>query len=49
MNEVSEKLQSEKEIYVAPDIQLIEVDVEKGFAQSPGDGGPGGGDEPEEF
>lgn len=45
MNEVSEKLQSEKEIYVAPDIQVIEVVVEKGFAQTD----PGGGDEPEEF
>lgn len=38
---------TQKEEYIAPDIQVIEVNVEKGFAQS-GSGGttdPGGGDE----
>ena len=49
MKKVCKKTKRQKEVYSPPDIQLIEVDVEKGFAQSPGDGGPGGGDEPEEF
>jgi hypothetical protein len=32
---------TQKEEYIAPDIQVIEVNVEKGFAQS-GSGGTGG-------
>ncbi len=38
----------DKKIYVAPAIEIIEVEIEKGFAASPGGGGffdvPGGGD-----
>lgn len=38
---------TQKEEYIAPDIQVIEVNVEKGFAQSGIGGGadPGGDDD----
>ena len=32
-----------KEMYVAPEVEIIEVSVEKGFAASPGSDVPGGG------
>ena len=41
MNNMETKLTQEKEVYLAPNIQMIEIEVEKGFAQS---GSTGGGD-----
>ena len=35
-----------KELYVAPEVEIIEVSVEKGFAASPGSDVPGGGEYP---
>ena len=32
-----------KEMYVAPEVEIITVSVEKGFAGSLGEGGSGGG------
>ena len=32
-----------KEMYVAPEVEILEVQVEKGFAASPLDGGSQGG------
>ena len=32
-----------KEMYLAPEVEVLEVMVEKGFAASPGDVVPGGG------
>ena len=34
-----------KEMYVAPEVEILEVSVEKGFAASPGDVIDGGGTE----
>lgn len=37
-----------KKFYVAPNVEILEVEVEKGFAASPGDGTDpdfGGGDQ----
>ena len=47
MNSVELKINQEKEVYVMPDIQIIEIEVEKGFAQSGGigSGDPGGEEE----
>jgi len=47
MNSVELKINQEKEVYVMPDIQIIEIEVEKGFAQSGGNesGNPGGEEE----
>ena len=38
-----------KEMYVAPEVEVLEVAVEKGFAASPENGSVGGGQGDEDF
>ena len=37
-----------KEMYVAPEVEILEVAVEKGFQASQGGGSQGGYDEPDD-
>lgn len=49
MNTINEKDVFEGGRYLPPDIKIVEIKVERGFAQSgeEGSGDPGGGDEGE--
>ena len=38
-----------EKFYVAPEVEVLEVEVEKGFAASPEDGSVGGIDTPDGF
>jgi len=40
--EIENSVQEAKELYQAPNVEIIEVKVEKGFAASPAEGGSSG-------